>query len=61
MVGVKTDKIERGTFYICGYLVETTATHNDKDISGLYEDFYSTNKETAISCLKDGKKGYRNI
>ena len=29
--------IERETFCICGYAVETTAAQNDRDVSGLYK------------------------
>jgi len=36
--------IERDTFCICGYAVETTAAQNAKDVSGLYKDFFDTGK-----------------
>ena len=50
--------VERETFYICGYAVETTAAQNDKDVSELYRDFFHKDKEAALLRLPGGKKGY---
>jgi len=53
--------VERDTFYICGYAVETTAVQNDTDISRLYSDFFDTDKEAALLRLKGSKKGYYGL
>ncbi len=37
--------IEKETFLVCGFSVETTLTHNDKDISALYDDFFTIKKK----------------
>jgi len=50
--------LTRDTFHICGYAVETTAAQNDKDISGLYKDFFNSGKDVALLRLKGGKKGF---
>ena len=53
--------IERETFYICGYAVETTAARNDNDVSALYKDFFDTDKETVLLQLTGSKKGYYGL
>ena len=53
--------IERDTFYICGYAVETTAAQNDKDVSNLYNDFFNKDKESILSRLQGSKKGYYGL
>lgn len=53
--------VEKETFFICGYLVETTLAQNDKDVSALYDDFFRNNKETILMNLKDSKKGYYGL
>lgn len=50
--------IDRDTFSVCGYAVETTAEQNSKDISDLYRDFFDSDKETVLLNLQGGKKGY---
>lgn len=52
---------ERDTFFICGYSVETTLENNDKDVSALYRDFFSKEKETILRKLKGSKKGYYGL
>ena len=53
--------IERETFRICGYAVETTAVQNDADISALFKDFFGTGKEAVLLRLNGGKKGYYGL
>ena len=53
--------IERETFCVCGYAVETTAAQNDADISALYKDFFDTDKESVLLRLNGGKKGYYGL
>ena len=55
------DIVERETFYICGYAVETTATQNDKDVSGLYKDFFTMKKDEVLLRLRGSKKGYYGL
>ena len=50
--------VERDTFYICGYAVETMAVQNDADISRLYSDFFNTDKEAVLLRLNGSRKGY---
>jgi len=50
--------VDKETFYICGYAVETTATQNDKDISDLYGYFFEKANETLLLDLQGSKKGY---
>lgn len=50
--------IERETFYVCGYGVETTADKNDEDLSKLYKDFFDKDKESILLGLQGSKKGY---
>jgi len=50
--------IERETFCICGYAVEMSATQNNKDVSGLYKDFFDRDKEAILLRLQGSKKGY---
>lgn len=54
---MKIDLVERDTFLVCGYSTETTAAHNDKDISELYKDFFEHGKEAALLKMKGCKKG----
>lgn len=58
---MKIDLVEKETFYICGYLVETTLDQNDKDVSALYDDFFRSGKETILMHLEDSKKGYYGL
>jgi len=53
--------IERETFYVCGYAVETTAAQNDNDVSGLYNDFFDKGKEAILLRLHGCKKGYYGL
>ena len=50
--------VERETFHICGYAVETTASQNDNDVGGLYKDFFNKDKEAILLRLQGSKKGY---
>lgn len=53
--------LERETFWICGYLVETTLAQKDKDVSALYDDFFHNDKEAILMNLDDSKKGYYGL
>lgn len=53
--------IERETFHVCGYAVETTAADNDADVSALYKDFFDTGKEAVLLGLAGSKKGYYGL
>jgi len=53
--------IERATFYICGYTVETTAAQNEQDVSALYQDFFDTGKEAVLLRSPGSKKGYYGL
>ncbi len=53
--------MERDTFFICGYLVETTLEQKDKDVSALYGDFFYNSKDTILMTLKGSKKGYYGL
>lgn len=53
--------VERETFFICGYLVETTLEQNNKDISALFDDFFDNCKESILMKLKGSKKGYYGL
>jgi len=53
--------IERETFYICGYVVETDAIQNDNDISNLYSNFFSERKNVVLQSLPGSKKGYYGL
>ena len=53
--------VNRDTFHICGYTVETTAAQNDRDVSGLYEDFFDTGKEEILLSLRGSRKGYYGL
>jgi predicted transcriptional regulator YdeE len=53
--------IERETFYICGYAVETNSEQNETDVAGLYEDFFSTDKESTLRDLQGSKNGYYGL
>jgi Uncharacterized protein conserved in bacteria len=53
--------MERETFYVCGYSVETTLIQNDKDVSALYDDFFCNGKEEVLLKLNEGKKGYYGL
>ncbi|MDR2967595.1 MAG: GyrI-like domain-containing protein [Methanobacteriaceae archaeon] len=50
--------IERETFYICGYGVETTGDKNVEDLSNLYKDFFASDKESILLGFSGSKKGY---
>ncbi|MEN6351652.1 MAG: effector binding domain-containing protein [Syntrophomonas sp.] len=53
--------MERETFFICGYSVETTLAQNDNDVSALYDDFFRNGKEAILMNLNDSKKGYYGL
>ncbi len=53
--------VERGTFCICGYWVETTLEQNDKDVAALYNDFFSNGNEEILTELQGSKKGYYGL
>ena len=53
--------IERDTFHVCGYAVETTAAQNDADISALYQDFFDADKEIVLLGLGGSRKGYYGL
>jgi len=53
--------MERETFSVCGYAVETTAVQNDQSISGLYKDFFDRNQEAALLRLQDSRMGYYGL
>jgi predicted transcriptional regulator YdeE len=53
--------VERDTFAICGYAVETTAAQNDQDVTGLYKRFFDEGKDAALLRLEGGKKGYYGL
>lgn len=53
--------VERDTFFMCGYAVETTSDQNDNDISALYSDFFSSGKESVLKNLKGSQKGYYGL
>ena len=53
--------VEKDTFFICGYSVETTLVQNDKDVSALYEDFFRKDKEAILTQLSGSKKGYYGL
>jgi predicted transcriptional regulator YdeE len=58
---MKINSVEKETFFVCGYSVETTLTQNDKDVSALYDDFFRTGKEAMLMKLKGSKKGYYGL
>ena len=53
--------VEKETFFICGYSVETTLEQNDKDVSALYDDFFQSGKEALLMNLEGSKKGYYGL
>lgn len=53
--------VERETFWLCGYSVETTLEDNDKDVSTLYDDFLRGDKESILMSLAGSKKGYYGL
>jgi predicted transcriptional regulator YdeE len=53
--------IERETFHICGYGVETNAAQNDEDLSKLYNDFFDSDKESILLRLQGSKRGYYGL
>lgn len=53
--------VEKETFFICGYSVETTLEQNDKDVSALYDDFFRSDKEAILMKLKGSKTGYYGL
>jgi predicted transcriptional regulator YdeE len=58
---MKLKLVEKDTFYLCGYLVETTSEQNDKQVSELYDDFFCNNKGAALMKLKGSKTGYYGL
>lgn len=52
---------ERGAFCVCGYAVETTPEHNDRDVSKLYKDFFQDDKETVLRLLSGSKNGFYGL
>jgi len=50
--------IERETFHVCGYAVETNAEQSERDSSKLYYDFFASDKEPILRGLHGSKKGY---
>ena len=53
--------VERETFHVCGYAIETTASQNGEDLSKLYEDFFDSDKESLLLRLQSSKKGYYGL
>ena len=53
--------IEKETFYICGYSVETTLVQNDQDVSALYDDFFGNSKEAILMSLTGSRQGYYGL
>ncbi len=53
--------VERDTFWICGYWVETTLEQNDKDVAALYDDFFCNGKEEILMRLQGSRKGYYGL
>jgi len=53
--------LERDTLYICGYSVETALAQSDKDVSALYNDFFSSGKDFALCALHGVKQGYYGL
>jgi predicted transcriptional regulator YdeE len=50
--------VERDTFYIYGYAVETTAAQNEEALTKLYNDFFDNDKEPLLRELCGSKKGF---
>lgn len=55
---MKINIVERDTFFICGYSIETTSEQNEKDVSALYQSFFGSGKEAILRKLKGCKNGY---
>ena len=53
--------IERDTFYIYGYAVETTAEQNDADVSRLFADFFDAGKDAGLRNLHGTGAGYYGL
>ena len=53
--------IERDTFHICGYVIETDASQNADDLSKLYKDFFDNDKESVLLNLHGSKKGFYGL
>lgn len=58
---MKINLVEKETFFICGYSVETTLKQNDNDVSILYDDFFRNGKEAILMNLEGSKKGYYGL
>lgn len=58
---MKLSILEKNTFYICGFYVETNASQNDKDIESLYHDFFDGGNETNLLELPGKKSGYYGL
>ena len=58
---MKINIVEKETFYVCGYSVETTLANNDKDVSALYSDFFRSGKDLILRRLKGSKNGYYGL
>lgn len=52
--------IERDTFHICGYAVETDAAHNADDLDALYTDFFGSKKDSLLR-KHGGKAGFYGL
>jgi len=50
--------VERDGFRVCGWAVETTAEHNDRDIAGLFDDFFGSGKDALLRGLPGSQPGY---
>jgi|GEM_PF-892420 len=50
--------VDRGTFGVCGWAVDTTLEDNDRAISALYDDFFGSGKETRLRDLDGSQPGY---
>lgn len=53
--------LDRDTFFVCGYSVETTLAQNDKDIAALYSSFVQEGKEATLLNLNGSRKGYYGL
>jgi len=60
-VNMKIRIVERDGFCVCGHAVETNAANNNRDISELYKDFFSGNREGPLMRLSGSKKGYYGL
>ena len=58
---MKVNLTEMETFYVCGFLTETTLEENHNDVKALYDDFFLAGKEELLKNLKDRKRGYYGL